>query len=50
MEEGSSCEMEMVQLRGVTSTGAHDAELGANAKLCAHEKCSPTAARPPFPT
>ena len=35
MEEGSSCEMEMVQLRGVTSTVRDtNAELGADAKMC----------------
>ena len=45
MEEGSSCEMEMVQLRGVTSTVRDtNAELGADAKLgeCAcrgHVQC-----------
>ena len=39
MEEGSSCEMEMVQLRGVTSTVRDtNAELGANAKLVLTEK------------
>lgn len=39
MEEGSSCEMEMVQLRGVTSTVRDtNAELGAGAKLVLTEK------------
>ena len=39
MEEGSSCEMEMVQLRGVTSTVRDtNAELGADAKLVLTEK------------
>ena len=39
MEEGSSCEMEMVQLRGVTSTTRDtNAELGAGAKLVLIEK------------
>ena len=39
MEEGSSCEMEMVQLRGVTSTVRDtNAELGADAKLVLPEK------------
>jgi len=39
MEEGSSCEMEMVQLRGVTSTERDtNAELGAGAKLVLTEK------------
>lgn len=39
MEEGSYCEMEMVQLRGVTSTQRDtDAELGAGAKLVLIEK------------
>ncbi len=39
MEEGSSCEMELVQLRGVTSTVRDtNAELGAGAKLVLTEK------------
>ncbi len=39
MEEGSSCEMEMVQLRGVTSTVRDtNAELAADAKLVLTEK------------
>lgn len=39
MEENSSCEMEMIQLRGVTSTVRDtNAELGANAKLVLTEK------------
>ena len=39
MDEGSSCEMEMVQLRGVTSTVRDtNAELGAGAKLVLTEK------------
>jgi len=39
MEEGSSCEMEMVQLRGVTSTVRDtNAELAADAKLVLIEK------------
>ncbi|MBR5259658.1 MAG: SufD family Fe-S cluster assembly protein [Eggerthellaceae bacterium] len=39
MEEGSSCEMEMVQLRGVTSTTRDtNAELGKGAKLVLIEK------------
>ena len=39
MEEGSSCELELVKLRGVTSTVRDtNAELGANAKLVLTEK------------
>ncbi len=39
MDENSSCEMEMIQLRGVTSTVRDtNAELGANAKLILTEK------------
>lgn len=39
MEEGSSCEMELVQLRGVTSTVRDtNAELGEGAKLVLIEK------------
>ena len=39
MEEGSSCEMEMVQLRGVDEHGArHQRRAGANAKLVLTEK------------
>ena len=39
MDEGASCEMEMVQLRGVTSTVRDtNAELGAGAKLVLTEK------------
>lgn len=39
MDEGSSCEMELVQLRGVTSTVRDtNAELGAGAKLVLTEK------------
>ncbi len=39
MEEGSSCEMELVQLRGVTSTVRDtNAELAADAKLVLTEK------------
>lgn len=39
MEEGSSCEMELTQLRGVTSTVRDtNAELGRNAKLVLNEK------------
>lgn len=39
LEEGSLCEMEMVQLRGVTSTVRDtDAELGRGAKLILTEK------------
>lgn len=39
MEEGSHCEMEMVQLRGVSSTVRDtNAELGAGAKLVLTEK------------
>lgn len=39
MDENSSCEMEMIQLRGVTSTVRDtNAELGANAKLVLTEK------------
>lgn len=39
MDEGSSCDMEMVQLRGVTSTVRDtNAELGAGAKLVLTEK------------
>lgn len=39
MEEGSTCEMELVQLRGVTSTVRDtNAELGADAKLVLTEK------------
>ncbi len=39
MEEGSSCEMELVQLRGVSSTVRDtNAELAAGAKLVLNEK------------